>query len=128
MRPIFLKVYRTAQAVYVGLLVYVVVLPLMVPYIRRIAPGFWRCTYETLYHRPCPFCGTTTYLYRFFVYGEALPAYLVVPALILMEEAVRHAYLFCRLWKPYALTPRGVVVDAVCTFAALGVVLLCFLW
>ncbi len=123
----FFKVYQTVQAVCVGLLLYVAALPFFVPYIRMVAPGLWRCTHEALYHEPCPFCGATTYVYRFVVYGEPLPAYMAVALCVWAEELLRHAYICCKLRKNDTL-PRGfVTTDIWCTVCAGVVVLICFL-
>ena len=123
----FFKVYQTVQAVCVGLLLYVAALPFFVPYIRMLAPGFWRCTHETLYHEPCPFCGVTTYVYRFVVYGEPLPAYMAVALCVWAEELLRHAYICCRLRQNDTLTRGFVITDILCTVSAVIVTLCCFL-
>ena len=119
--------YGITQVVYIGFMCYIAVLPFIVPYIRNLVPSLWRCTYETIYHEPCPFCGATTYIYRFVVYGEPLPVYITLAALVLAEEVLRHSYICRRLLKKRELSKGFMMADLLGSLAAIALVLCCFL-
>lgn len=115
------------QLVLLCMLVYGFLFPLIVPYMRELFPDFWHCTYQAHFHKPCPFCGTTTYFYRLLVYGEALPGYLMLASGIALFEFFRKAVLCFVLGRGKRVPILLCVVDVVCTVVGIIAVVCCFL-
>lgn len=57
--------YRTVNLVLLGFLLYLLVFPLVSPFMEKIAPSVWKCHYRALTGRPCPFCGLTGDMRRY---------------------------------------------------------------
>lgn len=110
----------TYQFILLGLMVFFCAFPLLLPYIRPLAPEMFKCPCE-----PCPFCGTTTYLYRFFKHGAPLPYHLQVGAWCMGIELVRKLgiclYLLCGGCMKRRWITADICLTILCTLTAVSV-------
>lgn len=63
------KIYSIMQKIILGYVVYFLFLPVITPFMKKLAPGFWQCAYTKFTGRPCPFEGITGDLKNIISYG-----------------------------------------------------------
>ena len=115
------------QLVCLLLLAYLLVLPLLVPYIRMVAPDFWQCSHYAQYGEPCPFCGTTTHVYRLLTKGVVPPTYICISLVCFLFEIVRKIALCMVLMLGKQVKRATIWVDGALTATVLITVTCCFL-
>lgn len=121
------KAFFIYQLVCLLLLTYLLVLPLLVPYIRMVAPDFWQCSHYALYGEPCPFCGTTTHVYRLLTKGVIPPTYICISLVCFLFELVRKIALCMILMLGKQVKRATIWVDGALTAIVLTTVTCCFL-
>lgn len=57
--PAFTKNYRIVNLVILFYLLILFLLPFIDEKMKSTIPSVWRCSYRTITHKPCPYCGIT---------------------------------------------------------------------
>ena len=53
------QAYKVINLVVLMYICYLLILPIISPFLSKIMPTFWRCQYLAYTGHPCPFCGMT---------------------------------------------------------------------
>lgn len=89
--------YRIFNWTVLGLVCYMAALPVVGRVMRFLLPQFWKCTYKAMTGNPCPFCGTTGDLTRFwqgnFEFRNPATPFLIA---FLAAELIWRIALLCR--------------------------------
>ena len=54
-----IKKYIIINNTFLGINIYIILLPIISPIMQRILPNLWQCAYLAHTGKPCPFCGIT---------------------------------------------------------------------
>jgi|BioPla2DNA2_1021312.scaffolds.fasta_scaffold109616_2 hypothetical protein len=54
------RIYPIINIVVICFSLYMLALPLISPFMSKLFPNFWTCSYRAITNEPCPFCGVTT--------------------------------------------------------------------
>lgn len=63
------KIYSVIQKIILGYVVYFLLLPAITPFMKKIIPDFWQCSYTKVTGKPCPFEGITGDFKNIILYG-----------------------------------------------------------
>ena len=97
------KIYVVVQKILLGYILYLFMLPVITPFMKKIVPLIWRCQYTKITGKPCPFEGMTSDFKSIIQHGlnkEITNNLLSIPIfLFLIFEALWRIFLIWYLKK-----------------------------